>query len=107
MNPALRREGLYAALEWGVARTIFPVLLGGCVLWAMVEIDAGAAPARAIVLPTLLAYFVLGLMERVLFWQPSWLHSQGDLKVDVGHLVGRRARYYSSNRICKSSNSTR
>ena len=26
-------------------------------------------------------------LERLFYWQESWLHSQGDLSVDLGHLV--------------------
>jgi sterol desaturase/sphingolipid hydroxylase (fatty acid hydroxylase superfamily) len=76
-----------AVIEWLVARTIFPVVLGGCVLWAMLGIDAGAPPAEAIALPTLVAYVVIAATERVLYWQRDWLHSRGDLKVDIGHLL--------------------
>ena len=87
MTEAVRRKGWLAGLEWVVARAIFPVLLGGCVSWAMTAMEAGAAPAQAIALPTLLAYVVIAATERVLYWQPSWLHSRGDLSVDVGHLL--------------------
>ncbi|MHA7837568.1 MAG: sterol desaturase family protein [bacterium] len=86
-SETVQRTGIPGAIEWIVARTIFPVVLGGCVFWAMRAIEAGVSPAEAIALPTLLAYAVIGLAERVLYWQPSWLHSQGDLGVDLGHLV--------------------
>ncbi len=80
-------EGTRGALEWIVARTIFPVILGGGVAYAIAEIEAGADPAIAIGLPTIAAYFVIMGLERLFYWQRSWLHSQGDLRVDIGHLL--------------------
>ncbi len=81
------REGVMAALEWIVARSFFPVLLGGAVFWAIEEIEAGVEPAAAVLLPMLISYGVIAAVERVLYWQPTWLHSNGDLKVDIGHLL--------------------
>ena len=80
-------EGTHGALEWIVARTIFPVMMGGGVWYAIAQIEAGEDPAIAIGLPTIAAYFVIMGLERFFYWQKSWLHSQGDLKVDVGHLL--------------------
>ncbi len=81
------RRGAMAGIEWIVARTIFPAVLGGAVLYAIVQIEAGVGPAEAIGLPTILSYFVIAGVERFLYWQPDWLHSNGDLKVDIGHLL--------------------
>jgi len=80
-------EGTHGALEWIVARTIFPVMMGGGVWYAIAQIETGEDPAIAIGLPTIAAYFVIMGLERFFYWQKSWLHSQGDLKVDVGHLL--------------------
>ncbi len=76
-----------ATLEWIVARTLFPAVLGGALIYAISRIQAGVPAAQAIALPTLLAYLVIAAFERVFYWQESWLHSRGDLKVDVGHLL--------------------
>jgi len=81
------REGLMATLEWIVARSFFPVVLGAAVFWSIGRIEAGVEPAGAVLLPMLLAYGVIAAVERVLYWQPAWLHSNGDLKVDIGHLL--------------------
>jgi len=81
------REGGMAALEWVVARAFFPLVLGGAVFWSIAQIEAGAEPARAVFLPMLLSYAVIAAVERILYWQPAWLHSNGDLKVDIGHLL--------------------
>jgi sterol desaturase/sphingolipid hydroxylase (fatty acid hydroxylase superfamily) len=83
----LHREGLMATLEWIVARTLFPAVLGGALFYAISRIQAGVPAAQAIALPTLLAYLVIAAFERVFHWQESWLHSGGDLKVDIGHLL--------------------
>ncbi|MBW2425041.1 MAG: sterol desaturase family protein, partial [Deltaproteobacteria bacterium] len=84
---AHQREGVMATLEWIVARTLFPAVLGGALIYAISRIQAGVPAAQAIALPTLLAYLVIAAFERVFYWQESWLHSRGDLKVDVGHLL--------------------
>jgi len=81
------RSGAMASVEWIVARTIFPLVLLGCTAWAIFQIESGVDPATAIGLPTLLSYFVIAGVERFLYWQPGWLHSEGDLKVDIGHLL--------------------
>jgi sterol desaturase/sphingolipid hydroxylase (fatty acid hydroxylase superfamily) len=81
------RTGAMAALEWIVARTMFPAVLGGSIFYAVNEIDAGTDPAQAIILPTLFSYLLIATVERVLYWQRAWLHSNGDLKVDLGHLL--------------------
>ena len=81
------REGAMAALEWIVARALFPVVLGGAVFWSIAQIEAGADPATAVFLPLLCAYVSIAAVERILYWQPAWLHSNGDLKVDIGHLL--------------------
>lgn len=91
ISPPIRsegsRHGLLGALEWLCARAAFPVILGGAVVWAIVQIEGGASPAEAVVLPTLLSYVLIGGLERFFYWQEGWLHSKGDLSVDIGHLV--------------------
>ena len=37
-------QGALGRVEWLLARTIFPVLLGGSVWYAIAEIEAGAEP---------------------------------------------------------------
>jgi len=86
-NPGGGRAGLMGALEWILARAAFPVVLGGGVLYAVRQIEAGVPPFEAIGLPTLVSYFVIAGLERFFYWQKGWLHSQGDLKVDVVHLL--------------------
>lgn len=80
-------RGLRAALAWIVARALFPVVVVGALLFAITQIEAGVAPATAIGLPTLFAYLIVGVAERLFTWEQDWLHSKGDLKVDIGHLV--------------------
>ena len=81
------RRGLFGLLEWGLARTAFPVVLGGGVAYAIAQMRAGADPSAAVALPTIAAYVLIMLLERFFYWQESWLHSRGDLKVDLGHLL--------------------
>lgn len=81
------RIGWMARFEWILARTIFPLVLGAGVVWAMRRIESGIEPATAIVPPTIFAYVVIASLERLFYWNRSWLHSNGDLKVDIGHLL--------------------
>lgn len=81
------RIGLTAALEWILARALFPLVLGGGVFYAIQRIESDAPPEEAILLPTVGAYLLLMGVERLFYWQQRWLHSNGDLGVDVGHLV--------------------
>jgi sterol desaturase/sphingolipid hydroxylase (fatty acid hydroxylase superfamily) len=74
-------------LEWIVARSMFPLVLGGAVFWSISRIESGADPGLAVAAPTILAYVVIAATERLLYWDPEWLHSRGDLRVDVGHLL--------------------
>ena len=82
-----KRSGVLAVLEWILARAMFPVVLGASVFYAISEIQAGTAPTRAIMLPTLLSYLIIAAVERFFYWQRAWLHSNGDLSVDIGHLL--------------------
>ena len=85
--PAVQRHGALARLEWVTARSIFPLVLGGGVAWAIHKIETGVPAAEAIFLPLLLSYLAIASLERLLYWQPDWLHSRGDLKVDLAHLL--------------------
>ena len=87
MTERVERSGWMGGLEWLVARTIFPLLLGGGIYYAIDRMEAGVDPVTAIGLPTILSYFIIATAERVFYWQPDWLHSDGDLAVDVGHLL--------------------
>lgn len=82
-----RREGLAGRFEWLVARTAFPLVFGGALYAAIARMDAGVAPEQAILPSLLLSYVAVASLERVLFWRRSWLHSTGDLRVDIGHLI--------------------
>lgn len=81
------RKGLMAGLEWLLARALFPAVLGGGTAYAIHQIDSGVPPTEAILLPTIAAYLVIMGLERLFFWQERWLHSDGDLRVDLGHLL--------------------
>jgi sterol desaturase/sphingolipid hydroxylase (fatty acid hydroxylase superfamily) len=81
------REGRMQVLEAAVARASFPLVLGGAVVWAMASMRAGTAPEIAILAPMLTSYVVIAALERFFYWREGWLHSKGDLHVDVGHLL--------------------
>ena len=73
--------------SWLIARLAFPVVVGGTLALAAIRMAAGVAPERAVLPSLLAAYLVVAALERFFYWQASWLHSQGDLRVDLGHLL--------------------
>jgi len=80
-------ESLRRHLEWISARTLFPIVLGGSVFWTICAIESETPATEAILAPLILSYLTISLLERILYWQPTWLHSNGDLRVDIGHLI--------------------
>ena len=74
-----------ARLEWVFERTIFPLILGGGIAFSITSMNAGDNEALAVLPPLIYAYVAIAILERVFFWRTEWLHSNGDLKVDIGH----------------------
>jgi len=74
-------------LEWISARTLFPIVLGGSVFWTIRAIESGTPATQAILAPLILSYLTISLLERIFYWQSTWLHSSGDLRVDFAHLI--------------------
>jgi sterol desaturase/sphingolipid hydroxylase (fatty acid hydroxylase superfamily) len=87
VTTAIEERQRGSAIQSIIARSLFPIVLGGAVAWAIAAIESGQPAAQAIGLPTILAYFVIGIGERFVCWEPDWLHSKGDVKVDIGHLI--------------------
>jgi len=83
-TPALprRRSGAIATF---LASGLFPAVTLGSLAWAIAALDRGVPLGEAILPPLLLPYVLIALAERFFYWEEGWLHSQGDLKVDVGH----------------------
>ncbi len=77
------RERALGLLSW----TIFPLFLGGGTAIAIHLIGRGVEPGLAIGGPVLFSYLALMGIERVWPYTEAWLHSNGDLRVDVGHLL--------------------
>ena len=63
----------------------FPTLIA-CSLWGAVALHraTGVDPSLAGGLFIFVGYLFLAVSERLLPWHESWLHSQGDLRTDVG-----------------------
>lgn len=74
-------------LEQVFAWTVFPVVFGGAVASTIAIMDMGVSPAFAFLGPLVLSFVVIGLLERVFPYCPDWNRSQGDIKVDTGHLI--------------------
>lgn len=77
----LRRLG---SLERVVAVAGFPVAVVATHAWALGLIDRGLDPALATFVPIPFFYLALASLERSFPWHRTWLHSQGDLRTDVG-----------------------
>jgi len=67
-----------------VAAAGFPVLVTATVGGALVAITRGVDPNLATAPMIFGAYVVLAVSERLLPWHRTWLHSQGDLRTDIG-----------------------
>ncbi len=81
------RTGPLATLEWLIARASFPLVFGGAIYWAITRFQAGQDETIAIALPLFCAYVLVASLERILYHERTWLHSNGDLKVDIGHAI--------------------
>jgi sterol desaturase/sphingolipid hydroxylase (fatty acid hydroxylase superfamily) len=81
-NAPGRRELRGSKLVYAV--TAFPLLVAATVAWTCTLIGEGMEPALAIGPPIAAAYLFLALSERLIPWHESWLHSQGDLRTDIG-----------------------
>jgi sterol desaturase/sphingolipid hydroxylase (fatty acid hydroxylase superfamily) len=87
MAASFARIRLGEKIEGLCASLIFPTVLGLGVYWGITEIEAGTPSAIAVAIPIVVSYIAIALAERVLYWEPDWLHSKGDLPVDIGHLL--------------------
>jgi len=67
--------------------SVFPVVLGGCLLACAALIGRGRSPENAFLLPTVLTYLLLMVLERVVPYRSAWGRPRGDVGVDLGHLV--------------------
>ena len=80
-------------VQWGV----FPVVLGGALLWAGERIASGVEAAGAIVLPQFVAIVLVVLLERLYPYHRSWNRSRKDVRVDATYGVVIDTREVESN----------
>jgi sterol desaturase/sphingolipid hydroxylase (fatty acid hydroxylase superfamily) len=74
-------------LRWWVARTAFPLLLGGALLWTDSTMRSGVEPDRAMLGPFLVPAVLILVLERLFPHHRSWLNSRGDVHVDLAHAL--------------------
>jgi len=67
--------------------SIFPLVLGGAVAWAVLGLRAGMDPIAATAGPTVGAALLVLVAERFTPLFRSWQRSHGDVHVDLAHLV--------------------
>ena len=67
--------------------TVFPVIFGAAVAAAIWMLGAGYSPTVSFLSPTGVAYLLLLGLERIVPYHESWKKNQGDVKVDLGHMV--------------------
>jgi len=82
-HPPLALHRAPAWFQWSV----FPAVLGASIWGSVLLMDRGWDPALAILGPQLLAMAAIALLERVHPLHASWLHSTGDLSVDLRHAL--------------------
>ena len=68
------------------AVSVFPLVLGGSVAWALLALERGVSPEKAILGPTVVPALLLIVLEHVFPYHRSWLRNHGDLGVDVAYL---------------------
>lgn len=73
--------------EWLFARTVFPVSMAAAIAVTLWLLHDGVSPAVAFVPASFGAYALVALCERILPYHEGWLHSRGDLRVDVKHFL--------------------
>lgn len=78
-----RLEGVEAL----VAGLGFPLLLCAGITAFMVLVGRGVDANAASLVVIGVSYALIAVSERLLPWQRSWLHSQGDLRTDIGLFV--------------------
>ena len=64
--------------------TVFPVVLAAGAAAGIWMIDRGVEPWQVIPPVSLGTFLLILVLERIFPYQQSWLHSTGDLRVDVG-----------------------
>jgi len=64
--------------------TVFPIVLGAGVAAGIWMIESGATPWQIIPPINVTAFLLILVLERIFPYQQRWLHSTGDLKVDIG-----------------------
>jgi sterol desaturase/sphingolipid hydroxylase (fatty acid hydroxylase superfamily) len=79
MNLPSRRDAFSMA--------VFPVVLAAAIAATIALMDFGVPPPIAFAGPVVAAYLFVMVCERFLPYHRSWLRSQGDISVDLGHLV--------------------
>jgi sterol desaturase/sphingolipid hydroxylase (fatty acid hydroxylase superfamily) len=65
--------------------SIFPLVMSAAVGATLYQIAAGTGPADAFLIPQLIAFAVIALLERVYPHHMSWNNSQRDIRVDFFH----------------------
>lgn len=67
--------------------TVFPLVLCGSVAAGMAMLARGFDPGAAFLAPTLAANLLLAVLERIVPYREGWLHSRGDVRVDLSHMI--------------------
>jgi sterol desaturase/sphingolipid hydroxylase (fatty acid hydroxylase superfamily) len=83
----LRDRPVAELLEGLVERLLFPLVMGGGVVWAAASMQSGAVPFAAILPPMILAYVAVAAFERICPFRSVWNRSVGDIHVDASFAV--------------------
>src|SRR5579872_2416562 len=73
--------------------TAYPLLLLGTIASAYLAIQRGYDPGKVLLIENVLAAFYVALVERLIPYRREWLHSRGDLRVDILHLFASNGAF--------------
>jgi sterol desaturase/sphingolipid hydroxylase (fatty acid hydroxylase superfamily) len=72
-----------AAFQW----LVFPIIMSIAVAWSMYWIQTGVSAALAVLVPQLVAFAVVAVLEHVYPLHRSWNHNYDDVGVDATHAI--------------------
>jgi sterol desaturase/sphingolipid hydroxylase (fatty acid hydroxylase superfamily) len=67
--------------------SVFPIVMGAAVLVTLDRIASGVTPSSAFVVPQLVAFAVVALLEHVYPHHVSWNKTRRDVRVDIFHSI--------------------
>lgn len=83
----MKRDGDWSPGKKAFSVLVFPLIFGGGLAAAIFMMRSGVEIGTAYLVPTGIAFFALSILERVVPYREAWQKSDGDVRVDLGHLI--------------------